>query len=196
MCKHTASLHKGMLHCRRKKIKNGFKRHLSYCSTNLVDSFHPGTLATHSYPLKAVAAYILNPASNIKNTPTLIFLLQRLQPCHYIPHRCDLRNSSVIQTWLEECWVPQSGWAGNGLQPKIRIFQSLKKKKNQMMSLWAAASNHALHRKVFIILLRNPVSFLHTLFMNLQFRQQITSLQMFTHKLSLILIKYIHWPLY
>lgn len=74
MCKHTASQHKGMLCCRRKrKNKNYFKRHLSHCSSNTVDYFHPGTLITHSYPLKAVAAYILNPANNIKTHPPLFF---------------------------------------------------------------------------------------------------------------------------
>lgn len=134
-----------MLHCRRKNPKwlqtSFVLLFLQHCG------FFPSRHTHHTFiSTESSSCLHLKSCQQHKNTPTLIFLLRHPQPCHSIPHRCDLRNSSVIQMWLGECWVPQSGWAGNRLQPRIHIFWWFKNH-NQMMSLWAAASNHVLHRK-------------------------------------------------
>ena len=61
-------------------------------------------LNVHSEPQWAGAAYISNPASNIKTHPQLLFCFCNRQPSgNYVWHRRELPNSSVIMSLLEKC---------------------------------------------------------------------------------------------
>lgn len=150
---------------------------MCHCSSNTVDYFHPGTVTTYSYPLKAVAAYIENPASNIKTHPPLFFCFSTRSHA-IIFHAATTR---LIHLWYRRRWWNAEFLNRGGKEidynPKYTHLVHLR-----TVIRWCYC--WLLQAVMFFIIQqnwctdKNP----HCSLINLHFRQGVASFEMFTHK--------------